>query len=278
MPRQVALRELLVGVEGLALLRHLYDGTDEAAGRRLDEVVRILQDDSLSEADTIEEADVAAGYTAWAGSYDAPGNPIIAIEQPAVWAILDSLGPGRALDAACGTGRHGAHLVQAGHRVVGVDLASAMLGRARSRLPSLASADLRALPFPSARFDLVVCGLALAHVPDLHRAVVELARTLAPGGHVVISVLHPLQAYLGWHAPFEDASGRRGFVREHAHSHSDYFDALRAAGLALLDCREPRLTSAEVRAKRRAFRHIPDAALAAYEGLPGVLVLHARRP
>jgi hypothetical protein len=31
MARNVRLRELLVGIEGLALLRNLYDGTDSAA-------------------------------------------------------------------------------------------------------------------------------------------------------------------------------------------------------------------------------------------------------
>jgi len=37
-------------------------------------------------------------------------------------------------------------------------------------------------------------------------------------------------------------------------------------------CIEPQLAAAEVAAKRRAFRHVPDAALAAYVGLPAVLV------
>jgi hypothetical protein len=36
----------LVGVEGLALLRHLYDGGDEAADQRIAEVRRILDDDT----------------------------------------------------------------------------------------------------------------------------------------------------------------------------------------------------------------------------------------
>jgi len=44
MPRQVRLRELLVGVEGLALLRGRFTGTNEAAQRRIDDVGRILAD------------------------------------------------------------------------------------------------------------------------------------------------------------------------------------------------------------------------------------------
>jgi hypothetical protein len=88
----------------------------------------------------------------------------------------------------------------------------------------------------------------------------------------VLSILHPFQAHLGWHAPFEDAEGRRGFVREHPHTHADYLAAFRAAGLAVHDCVEPELTVDQVAAKRRAYRHVPDAVTAAYVGLPAVLV------
>jgi hypothetical protein len=48
MPRTVALRELLLGVEGLALLRQLYDGSDAEASARLDEIRQILDDDALA--------------------------------------------------------------------------------------------------------------------------------------------------------------------------------------------------------------------------------------
>jgi hypothetical protein len=40
--RHVRLDELLIGIEGLALLRNLYDGSDEDAGARLSEVRAIL--------------------------------------------------------------------------------------------------------------------------------------------------------------------------------------------------------------------------------------------
>ena len=92
-------------------------------------------------------------------------------------------------------------------------------------------ADLRELPFADASFSVAVCGLALSHLPSLDVAVSELARVLAPGGRLVVSVLHPFQALLGWHAPFSGADGSRGFVREHPHLHGDYLAAFAAAGL-----------------------------------------------
>lgn len=279
MDRHVRVRELLVGVEGLALLRQLYDGTDDAADQRIAEVRRVLDDESLLAGEAIREAQPQDGYRAWSDSYDEPGNPIIALEQPAVWSLLDALQPGRALDAACGTGRHAAHLVALGHQVLGVDLTPEMLERAAVNVPGaeFRQGDLLALPVAAEQFDVVVCGLALSHVADLRAAVAELARVLRPGGHLAISVLHPFQAHLGWQAPFVDAAGQRGFVREHPHSHADYLAAFVGAGLELRDCLEPALTADHVPAKRRAFRHVPEAALQAYVGLPGVLVWSATR-
>ena len=53
------------------------------------------------------------------------------------------------------------------------------------------------------------------------------ARRAATGGHLIVSVLHPFQALLGWHAPFEGEPGERRFVREYPHSHADYLNAFR---------------------------------------------------
>ena len=274
MSRNVRLRELLVGIEGLALLRHLYDGNDADADQRLAEVRALLDDDAFAGGELTSESDARTGYRAWAANYDEPGNPLIALEEPAVWSLIDALPPGPALDAACGTGRHARHLVELGYEVVGIDLTPEMLDHARRAVPKamFVEGDLTDLPADDGRFTLVVCGLALAHVRDLDVAVGELARVMRPGGRCVISVLHPFQAVLGWHAPFEDEAGARHFVREHTHTHADYLAAFRAANLQLVNCLERELTESEVEAKRRAFRNVPDAALAAYVGLPAVLV------
>jgi ubiquinone/menaquinone biosynthesis C-methylase UbiE len=274
MSRNVRLRELLVGIEGLALLRHLYDGNDADADQRLAEVRALLDDDAFGAGELTSESDARTGYRAWAANYDEPGNPLITLEEPAVWSLIDALPPGPALDAACGTGRHARHLVELGYEVVGIDLTPEMLDHARRAVPKamFVEGDLTDLPADDGRFTLVVCGLALAHVRDLDAAVGELARVMRPGGRCVISVLHPFQAVLGWHAPFEDEGGARHFVREHTHTHADYLAAFRAANLQLVNCLERELTESEVEAKRRAFRNVPDAALAAYVGLPAVLV------
>ncbi|MGH2860120.1 MAG: class I SAM-dependent methyltransferase [Solirubrobacteraceae bacterium] len=279
MTRHVSLRELLAGVEGLALLRNLYDGSDELAAERLAELRRVLDDEALGAAEATPEHDAASGYAIWSDSYDEPGNPVIAIEQAVVGEMLAACSPGPALDAACGTGRHARRLVELGHTVSGIDLTPEMLDRARRNVPeaSFAVADLRDLPFADASFQTAVCGLALAHLPALDAAIAELSRVLRSGGRLIISVLHPFQALLGWNAPFSGGDGSRGFVREHPHLHADYLAAFEASGLHVTRCAEPAITERELGAKKRAFRHLPEATRAAYLGLPAVLVLGATK-
>jgi ubiquinone/menaquinone biosynthesis C-methylase UbiE len=279
MARNVRLREMLVGIEGLALLRHMYDGTDEAVEQRLSEIRELLDDEAISSAEPTKEADPRTGYRSWSESYDEPGNQIVALEQPTMWALIESLPPGKALDAACGTGRHARHLVDLGHEVLGIDLTQEMLSLATANVPEarFVEADLRAIPAEDRHFDLVVCGLALAHLPDLDAVATELARVLKHKGRLMASVIHPFQAHLGWHARFADSRGHRAFIREHAHTHADYMSAFRSAGLRVLRCVEPELTAEHVRGKRRAVRRIPEATMAAYVGLPGVLVWDVER-
>jgi SAM-dependent methyltransferase len=203
----------------------------------------------------------------------------VALERPVVWSLLETPAPGRALDAACGTGRHAGRLVALGHRVLGVDLTPETLERARAHVPQaeFLEGDLLAIPAADDEFDVVVCGLALSHLGDLVGGVRELARVLAPGGQLILSVLHPVLAYLGWQAPFPNPDGGRGFVREHAHGHAEYLNAFREAALEIRGCHEPTLSAGHVRAKRRAFGTIPEATAEAYTGLPGVLVWSAEK-
>jgi ubiquinone/menaquinone biosynthesis C-methylase UbiE len=164
--------------------------------------------------------------------------------------------------------------------VAGFDLTPEMLDRARINVPeaTFTVADLRELPYPDQSFELAVCGLALAHLPSLGEAARELARVLTPGGRLVVSVLHPFQALLGWNAPFSGRDGSRGFVREHPHLHADYLTAFTQAGLTVTDCLEPTITEQQLSTKRRAFRHLPEATAEAYLGLPVVLVWSLRKP
>jgi ubiquinone/menaquinone biosynthesis C-methylase UbiE len=103
------------------------------------------------------------------------------------------------LDVACGTGivsRTAAQRVGPDGRVVGVDRNQAMLTVAERVSPGveLRRADVAALPFDPATFDVVLCQMALMFFADRQAAVREMGRVAKPQGTVVIMVPSRLDA------------------------------------------------------------------------------------
>jgi SAM-dependent methyltransferase len=273
MTRHVRLREFLVAVEGLALFRHLLEGDDATAEARIDEVRRIVgstEESTFGLGADVPELDPRAGYARWAATYDRPGNPLISVEQPVVWALLDDLPVGRALEAACGTGRHAAQLVELGHEVTGVDGSPEMLDLARTRVPQarFLEGDLHDLPVEDGEFDLAVCALALGHCDDLHTPVAELTRAVRPGGQVVLSDLHPAMSVAGGQALFETTDGSLAFVREHVHLHGEYLHAFGHSGLDVVRCLEPRFGPDEAAMQGMAAQFVPEATKRRSSGSP----------
>jgi ubiquinone/menaquinone biosynthesis C-methylase UbiE len=152
---------------------------------------------------------VEEGYERWAATYDDAPNPLLHLEERKLTALLPYLGGKCTLDLACGTGRWLEKLSGMGTGLqVGVDLSAAMLrvaGKKAAVHGRLARADCLSLPFQASVFDLVVCSFALGHVPDLGRALSELARVTKAGAYVVVSDLHPEAYERGWRTAFRDS-------------------------------------------------------------------------
>ena len=276
------LGEFLVGVAGLGLIRHVFTGDDAAAAARMEEIRGIVSggDDVYDLGVDVPTEDARSGYARWAETYDQPGNPLISVEQPLVWALIDAMPPGDALDAACGTGRHARHLLRLGHRVIGVDGSPEMLAKARADIPGcdFREGDLTSLPVEDQSVDLAVCALALEHVADLDAAVGELARVVRPGGRILLSDLHPTVVAAGGAAYFQDAAGGAGVVRGYSHLHGDYLRAFKRAAVTVERCLEPVMGEDEVAMQGPATAFLPEAASAAYLGLPMALIWDLRRP
>ena len=80
--------------------------------------------------------------------------------------------------------------------VVGVDIAEGMVQESRvvarrECLPNLSvvQASIHELPFPDGTFPAILCTNGLQVMPNLEGAVAELARVLAPGGTLFVSVV-----------------------------------------------------------------------------------------
>lgn len=99
---------------------------------------------------------------------------------------------GRVLEVAVGTGRTLPYYRDVAS-LTAIDLTPEMLAIARSRAAhagievELSEADAEALPFGDARFDTVVCALALCSIPRPDVAVAEMRRVLVPGGTLLLA-------------------------------------------------------------------------------------------
>ena len=199
--------------------------------------------------------------------------------------MFDALAPGKALDAACGTGRHAGHLAELGWQVVGIDGTPAMLDVARARFPDVEFRDgrLEALPLEDESIDLAVSALAVCHVEDLGPVFAELARVVRPGGTVIISDPHPVGVLLGGAAAFPDPDPGASegltlpFVPNLHHPLHTYVNAAVAAGLVVAECQEPTFPP-EALAANPAHAVLPDAVQQAFGGLPFVVVWRFRKP
>jgi len=233
----------LLGLEGIALLRAFVGDYDrDFTMTRLAEIRALLDSvEELGAGAEIEPIPTTEGYGTWAEFYDEPGNQLIDLEQPIVREILDRLPRGIALDAACGTGRHSAYLASLGHTVIGVDSSAAMLERAREKVPdgTFHESDLHDLPLPDDHVDIVVCALALMHVPEIEPVLAELVRVLRPGGRLVISDWRILIGDTGLPVVKTRPDGSPGYMPTWSRRTSEYLAAALRFGLQVRRCEEP---------------------------------------
>lgn len=80
---------------------------------------------------------VRGGYDRWANVYDHDANPLPALEEPIVRAVLGEVRGLSVLDLGCGTGRHSLWLTARGAAVTAVDFSAGMLAEARTKRPVL---------------------------------------------------------------------------------------------------------------------------------------------
>ena len=152
------------------------------------------------------------------------------------WLDIAGVAPGETiLDAGCGTGTMAIAArkrVGASGAVYGIDASPEMIARAHVKAAkahaeiSFQQALLEAIPFPDAKFDVVITSLVLHHFPAevLPRCLAEICRVLKPEGRFVAFDFAP--------------QGRRHAWFRARHPHSTFnlnamTPQLEAAGLAV---------------------------------------------
>ena len=262
----------LLGLEGVALLRGWAGDYDkDFVVTHLAEVRALLANDSLVNHPgvMVDRADTLTGYRQWSATYDDGRNGLFDYDEPIAYEIFDALPTGVVLDAACGTGRYAEHAAVKGHQVIGVDSSPEMLERARARVAGadFRIGDLHRLPLPDDAVDIVMCGLALVHVPSLGPVMAEFARVLRPGGHLVTADVHPVLVLAGSVPIARGPAGEPGLAPAYRHTAGDYIRAALPVGLQVRRCEEPRLV-----ARASALPATPDAPVDSWDNWPWSLM------
>lgn len=140
------------------------------------------------------EPDARAYYEDFSESYDRSRNSAYhrMLDELCIEIATPHARGRRVLELGCGTGRILGPLTDIAAEAVGVDFATGMIAKARSRGLDARHADLCALPFPDAHFDLSCSFKVLPHVPDARQAIEEAARVTKPGGHLILEVYNPM--------------------------------------------------------------------------------------
>ena len=211
---------------------------------------------------------VAAGYTAWAPSYDATMDARLDLPLLGSLGSVDWRDVAAVADLGCGTGRIGAWLKAHGvARVDGVDACSAMLERAAAKpiYDSLVCADAGATGLSGRRYDLAISSFVVCHLTDLGGFYAEAARLIRPGGHVVLIDYHPFMLLKGVPTHFNALAGEPVAIANVVHLIGDHIQAGRRAGLTLLELREQLVDAKWVAENRRLFG---EPRLASHVGHP----------
>ena len=97
----------------------------------------------------------------------------------------------RVLEVGCGTGLVLSRLRDKTRSARGLDVSPGMVRRARARGLDVVLGSATAIPFADNSFDLTCSFKVLAHIPELGRAVAEMARVTRVGGHIAIELYNP---------------------------------------------------------------------------------------
>ncbi len=107
--------------------------------------------------------------------------------------LVERYGAGKdVLECGVGTGLLLERIARFARSAVGIDLSPGMLEKARARGLNVSEASVTAIPFPDASFDVSCSFKVLAHVPEIGRALAEMARVTRPGGVVLAEFYNPV--------------------------------------------------------------------------------------
>jgi ubiquinone/menaquinone biosynthesis C-methylase UbiE len=130
------------------------------------------------------------GYEARRGRNDPGGYHELLDELEADF--VERFGAGAdVLEVGCGTGLVLSRIKKFAATAKGIDLSPGMLEKARERGLDVVEGSATALPFADESFDVTCSFKVLAHIPEIDRALSEMARVTRRGGTIVAEFYNP---------------------------------------------------------------------------------------
>jgi SAM-dependent methyltransferase len=167
------------------------------------------------------------------------------IEGPDPWDLtfqaVAETHPARVLEVGGGSGELAERIVrEVGAELIGVDQSERMVNIQRSKGIDARVGDVRDLPFAAGEFDVAIAAWMLYHVPDLDRALAELARVLRPGGRLVAVTngaqhLSELWNLAGRQSPNSTSQFRSENAEERQRRHFEHVERREANGWVTMD-------------------------------------------
>lgn len=181
-------------------------------------------------------------YNRWADIYDTNKNLTRDLDTNVTRSLLTNQRFNSILELGCGTGKNTLFFAQIGKRVHALDFSEGMILKAKEKVLAdnvrFEAADLiKHWPCKDEAYDLIACNLVLEHIENLSHIFSEAARTLKPGGIILINELHPFKQYGGTKARFE-RSGQMVEVEAFVHHISDFIIAAEVNSLRLAKLNE----------------------------------------
>lgn len=141
--------------------------------------MRQLNDPELVRREYADESRFSVRQATWLSATGPDAHDI-------VLEALAEIAPKRVLEVGPGKGELAQRVaLELGADVVAVDQSERMVELTRGRGVEAILGDVQQLPFPDGAFDAAVAAWMLYHVPDVDRAIAELARVLRSRGRLV---------------------------------------------------------------------------------------------
>ncbi len=137
-------------------------------------------------------------YDEFSRGYDAerkpnrPGGYHALVDDLEVEVVHRHGAGGDILECGAGTGLLLERFAKFARSAKGIDVSPGMLEHARRRGLAVREASVTSIPFNDQSFDVTCAFKVLAHVPEIGRALAEMARVTRPGGVVVAEFYNPV--------------------------------------------------------------------------------------